>query len=267
LAVGYLHAMPAPARLALLLCAVALAAGCARLGGEAFQTSHNGAIPLADGATLGQTFAVAGPGVAGIDLLTVTYAEQPDPQGTLTVTLRSEDGGQALATATTTGEDVEDNAWVAVTFDEPVEITGPAAFEVAWDGARPIGLRANVPPEDPEPEALRNDPYPYGELLRDGARAGGDLSFRIRGTAGARALPGTVRGLVAGAVGGLAGQPLFALFWAALLLASLALAVYGLRGSDRRREGSATDAAAELDEGGVDEQRGAHRERGADQPQ
>jgi hypothetical protein len=255
-------------RLLLLVCAVALAGGCARLGGEAFQTTHNGALPLSEGSSLGQTIAVAGSGVAGVDLLVVTYTEQADPEGELTVTLLSEPDRTPLATAAAPGTDLDDNSWVGVTFDEPVEISGPAAIEVTWDGARPIGLRANVPPADAEPGDLRNDPYPYGQLLRDGAPAGGDLSFRVRGTAGLRALPGTVRGLATGIVEGVAASPLFALFWGALMAASLALALYGFRGGrGRRRPPVPADAAAELDEGGEGEQRGAHGERAADEAQ
>jgi hypothetical protein len=251
----------------LLLLAVVLS-GCARLGGEAHQPSHSGALPLSADNPIGQTFTIAGSGLAGFDLLMATFGEPPDPSGTLTVTLRARLDAPVLATAEVTGSAIRDNSWVPVRFDEPQEI-GPLAgqppavpadaadgaarpvFEVTWDGASPVGVRANVPARPIEPDVLVNDPYPWGELVLDGELAAGDLAFRVLGIDGVAALPRTVRGLAGGAARGLADRPLFAAGWALLLAGSAALAVYGFRAGTHRAGTVADDRDDRDDRDGV----------------
>jgi hypothetical protein len=212
-----------------LVASVLLLAGCARLGGEAHQPSHNAALALTEGRILGQTFTVAGSGIVGLDLLMATFAQPADPSGTLTVVLRTELDGAELARGEIPGEDIDDNAWVPVRFDGPQSVTGRPEFEVSWSGAAPVGIRANVPPDPLPDDVLVNDPYPGGELVLDGELAAGDLAFRVLGADGAAAAPRTLRGLAGGVVRGLAAQPAFAFGWSALLLGCLALAVAGFR--------------------------------------
>ena len=128
-----------------LVVLVVLAAGCARAGGEPFQPTLSTVVPLAGGATVGQTFQSATGVVAGVDLVTATYAAPADPDGRLRVTLRAEPGGPVLASARVSGADLGDGEWVGVTFDEPVAVPETAVLEVAWRGETPLALFANAP--------------------------------------------------------------------------------------------------------------------------
>jgi hypothetical protein len=220
---------PATRRLLGVALTLLLLTGCARLGGEGASFSHTTALPVTTERTVGQTFTVFGSGVVGVDLLLATFAQPADPEGTLVVTLRDELGGPVVATAEVPGTAITDNAWVAARFDGVQPVAGRPAIEVAWDGASPVGVRANVPPEPIDPDLLVNDPYPLGELVLDGELAAGDLAFRAVGADDAAAAPRTLRGLASGAVRGLAQRPLFAAGWALALLGSAALAVWGFR--------------------------------------
>ncbi len=233
--------------LALPLVALVVA-GCARVGGEAFQPTHNGVVPLEGDATAGQTFRSATGAVRGVDLLVATFGEAADADGTLTVTLTEAATGEELARAEVAGGELADNAWVAVRFGAPVPVADAAAVEAGWDGTRPIALRANVPPAEPaelgqgegergdssegadQTAPLLNDPYPGGELLRDGAPATGDLAFRVVGDPGPGDVIATAGGLARGLAAGLAAQPLFGVAWVLLLGGALLLALRGLHG-------------------------------------
>jgi hypothetical protein len=210
-------------------------AGCARLGGEAFQASHSGAIPLE--VPLGQTFRPATKGIRGIDLLTVTYERTPDPEGVLRVVLGDDQTGATLATASLGGDRVGDNRWVPVRFDPPVPAPRVARLTVAWDGDTPVGLRANFPPPHFDPaEQDANDPYPGGELLRDGTRAAGDLAFRVLGTGGWREAVGQLAGMIRSAGGRLLRDDLpFTLVWLTLVAGAVTLAVTGFQQRHRDR--------------------------------
>lgn len=236
-------------------------AGCARVAGEPFQPTHNGAVPLEQGASLGQTFQVPSGEVTGVDVLVATFAAAAQPDATLHVELLDDPAGRTLAEARIPGGELDDNAWVAARFPEPVPVEdGVAAVNLTWDGDRPVALRANVPPPDFDGQELLNDPYPGGELLRDGTPATGDLAFRVRGNPTPGDALRSAAALVRGLLGGLAARPLFALLWSALLLASLGLAVLGLRRSG-------PGAAEQLPQGRRDEQDRGRDERGAEQPQ
>ncbi len=238
-----------PAALAVRLgLAVALLApaGCARLGGEVLVASHNSVLPVTEETSVGQTFSVAGSAVRGVDLLVATFAAPADPQGVLTVTLFSERGGEVLDVVEVPGTQIHDNSWVAVRFSEPQPLAGRPAFEVTWDGASQLALRANVPRHPIPPDVLINDPYPGGELMINGELAAGDLAFRVVGADGAAAWPRTLVGLARGAVRGLLQRPLFAVGWLLALVGSAALAVWGLRsGRDADAPGAVEDAEAE----------------------
>ncbi|MGH8909496.1 MAG: hypothetical protein ACRD0K_24105 [Egibacteraceae bacterium] len=216
-------------RLFFALAALLVLAGCARLGGEAFQASHSGAVPL--DAPVGQTFRPATSGIRGIDLLTATYGQEQDPSGTLRATLRDAQSGTALAVVSVGGDRIGDNRWVPVRFDPPVPAPEVASITVTWDGDTPVALRANVPPADFDPvEQDANDPYPGGELLRDGVPAAGDLAFRVLGTGGPRETAAQLVGMVQSAGGRLLRDELgFALSWLALLAGAVTLAVIGFR--------------------------------------
>jgi hypothetical protein len=222
-----------PLPLPLLFLVALLLAGCARVAGEPFQPTHNAALPLERGATLGQTFQAPSGAVAGIDLLTATYGLTPAADAVLTVRVLDGPGGRVLDEVEVAGSGVPDNGWAIATFPQPVTVDGAAAVEVFWDGEAPVAVRANVPPADWTTEDLLNDPYPGGELLRDGAPATGDLAFRVRGAPGAGDAAGTAVGLLRGAAAGVVARPLFAVGWSALLAGCLALAVVGFR-EDRR---------------------------------
>jgi hypothetical protein len=230
--------MPTPSRTrrrrrwrALLLVALAalLATGCARIAGEPFQPTHNAALPLSEGSSLGQTFGVPSGAVAGVDLLTATYGRVPPDDAVLAVRLLDGPGGRVLAEVEVPGTDVPDNGWVTATFPEPVPVEGTAAVEVTWDAEDPVAVRANVPGPDWTDEELLNDPYPGGELLRDGAAATGDLAFRVRGDPGPGDAVATAGRLLRGTAAGVVARPLFAVLWSALLAGCLVLAVVGFR--------------------------------------
>lgn len=236
-----------PSALALALCLVA--GGCGRLGGEVLQSSQNGALPLSAGEVLGQTFEPAGDELVGIGLTTATYGRTPS--GVLVTDLLDAADGRLLATAEVDGRDVADNGWTAFRFDSSVPAPGRVALEVRWDGTEPIGLYANVPPAEgadrgglqvTAPGAavaapLENDPYPGGELLRDGRPAAGDLAFRVVGGGGPAAAVRTVAGTVGGGLSGLASAPVFTVLWVLALAGCAVLTLRGLRGgADPARE-------------------------------
>lgn len=214
-------------RAALPLVAAVLLAGC---GSEPFQPTHTDAVPL-DGGAVGQTFRSASQAVGGVDLLVATYREPPDAGGTLTVRLRHAPGGPVAAQADIGGAALEDNTWVAARFDEPVAVGEQAALEVAWDGDTRLGLRANLPPGEVGTDRLLNDPYPGGELTRQGQPAAGDLAFRV---VGAREPLAWLTGLARGAGSRLLRAPVFAAVWVVLLAGAIALAVAGLVRPPRR---------------------------------
>jgi hypothetical protein len=226
-----------------LLALLALAA-CARTGGEEFQGTLNGVVPVTG--TIGQTFRPATDGVRGVDLLTATYGTLADPKGTLVVTLKDATTGEELRTTRIPGTELGDNQWVAARFDPPVPAPEVAAVSVGWTGATPVALYVNAPPS---PLDLRvqdiNDPYPGGELLVGGRRALGDLAFRAVGTGGAGAGVGQVVGMIRSAGGRLLRHELgFAVAWLLLLAGTGGLAVWGFRGGRARQ----------LDDGGSREQ-------------
>lgn len=210
-----------------VLAAAATLAGC---GAGPFQPTHTGVVPLGGDAAAGQTFRPASARVGRVDLLVATYGRAADPDGVLAVTLRAGAGGEVLARARVPGSALEDNTWVAVPFEgAPVVAGDRAAFEVRWQGAEPVALRANVPPAEVGEDRLLNDPYPGGELLRDGEPAAGDLAFRVAGEGGTVAAAAGVARLARGAGARLLAQPVFAAAWLLLLAAAVALAVRGLR--------------------------------------
>lgn len=206
--------------------------GCARAGGEAFQPSLNQALPLAGQAVVGQTFTPAGDVVTGVDVLVATFAADVDPDGMLRVTLRDRPGAVALATATVPGAAIPgDGTWVAARFGEPAPVTASAAIELSWDGMTPLAVWANVPPTaDATP---LNDPYPGGQLLRDGRAAPGDLAFRVRGAGGAAALGDQAVEVLRSTVNRLLAVPGFSAAWTLALAGAVALAVAGLRRPSR----------------------------------
>ena len=211
--------------LVLALCA------CERVGGEAFQATRNGVVDLDDAQLVGQSFASPTQTVTGVDLLIATYDQTPDPDGVLQVDLVDLDRGDVLATSEVAGTDLADNRWVAMRFDEPVAVEGPAAVLAGWDGTSQVGLHANIPPQDRTDEELLNDPYPGGELILDGEAAPGDLAFRVTGDPGPGTVAETAWGLIRGAGSALLRQPVFGVGWAVLMAASTALMVYGRRRS------------------------------------
>lgn len=250
--------MPRPAAVLLLLVCL-LPAGCARVGGDPAQWSHNTVMPLSEEGTVGQTFGVASEALVGVDVLMATFGQMADPAGALEVDLRDAATGDALASTTTPGGAITDNSWSPVRFDPPVKVDGPVAIELSWRGASPVAVRANRPREQVDGETLVNDPYPDGQLLLDGEPATGDLAFRVVGSNGPEVLPATVAGLLRSAVSGLLQQPLFAAAWSGLLLGCVALVVVGTVRHRRRH------AAPQLAEGGRDEQGGGDGEGGPDE--
>jgi hypothetical protein len=225
-----------------VIAALLAVSGCARLGGEAFQPTYSMALPLGD--PVGQTFRPATDAIAGIDLFTVTYAQPADPRGVLTVTLQDGLGGRQLASATLGGQQIADNRGARARFNPPVPAPQVAAVMVRWDGATTVGLQANIPPPGYDPvQQDANDPYPGGELIWNGARAQGDLAFRVVGSGGPDALARQLGGIVRSAGGRLLrDEPAFTLSWLTLLASAVALAVTGLHrrpselGNRRHRE-------------------------------
>ena len=237
--------------------------GCGRLGGEVLQSSQNAALPLAAGDVLGQTFAPAGDELVGVDLTTATYGRVPS--GTLAVELLDGADGRVLARAEAQGREVADNGWTAFRFESPAPAPERAALEVRWDGAQPVGLYANVPPADDADRGglqvtapgaaaappLENDPYPRGQILRDGQPATGDLAFRVLGGGGMGGALRTLAGSLGGGLAGLASAPLFAVVWVAALVGAAVLALRGLRpGRTRSAAPTARRAARDPDDPG-----------------
>jgi len=248
------------ARLWALAClTLLLLAGCGRVSGDAYQPTHTATLPLgrtAGGAsTLGQSFVPAGARIAEIDFLTATYDRAVS--GRLRVRLLDAEG-RVITTALVEGAAIQENAWTPVRFDPPPQVPAMVTVELDWDGDQPVGLRSNLPPEDPatgasdEGETLENDPYAGGTLHRDGQPVPGDLAFRVVGTRGVAAAPDAVGQVVDHAGTTLGGTPLFTAVWVLLLVLGVALAVAGLM----RRERIAAAGADQLDQGRPHEQRG-----------
>lgn len=218
---------------AILLAALG-ATGCARAGGDAFQATLTEAVAVHE-TPVGQTFDPGADRLAGVDLLTATFGERPDPSGELVVSLVDRATGETVATAEVPAEEIDDGAWVAARFDEPARVPAEPAISVEWTGESPVGLWANVPPADADrDERLINDPYPGGQLLRDGQPAAGDLAFRVVGDVGPAEPLRALARVAGGAVLTLAAVPWFGMVWAALLVGAVALAVAGFRLQRRR---------------------------------
>lgn len=222
----------------LVAAAIVLAAlgatGCARAGGDAFQATLTDAVAVHD-TPAGQTFDPGADRLAGVDLLTATFGERPDPSGELVVSLVDRASGETVATAEVPAEDIDDGAWVPVRFDEPAPVPAEPAISAEWTGESPVGLWANVPPADADSaERLINDPYPGGQLLRDGQPSAGDLAFRVVGDVGPAEPLWALARVAGGAVLTLAAVPWFGVVWAVLLAGALSLAVAGFRLQRRR---------------------------------
>jgi hypothetical protein len=236
---------------ALALAAVLVVPGCGRLGGEAFQATHSRVLQLDDAQRLGQSFRPATDRIAGVDLLTASFAGPADARGTLELRLLHRVDGPQLALATVPGEAVEDNAWLSVRFDAPVAVSEQAVFDVRWRGAAPIGLYANVPPDPPVPRMPPNDPYSGGELLINGERAAGDLAFRAVNPSRPADLTAALSGLLRETGARLLDRPGFTVVWLLLVAAAAGLGLAGL-------------TRAQLLDRGPGKQRGEHEE-GAEQ--
>jgi membrane protein implicated in regulation of membrane protease activity len=242
-------------RLRTALCALALTLmGCQRVGGEAFQETFNQPLALTR-EVVGQSFRPATGGIAAVNVLLATYDAEPDPAGTLRAVLREGVGGPVLARIEVPGTALGNNEWAPLRFAEPVPSPEVAALELTWDGASPLAVWADVP-LDGGTDAFPNDPYPGGQLLLGGEPAPGDLAFRVVGTGGLAALPGTLAGIARQGLGRLADDPAFAVGWGTLLAAAGSLAVAGLRRPARQRR-----------ERGPGEEHGQDEERRAGQPQ
>lgn len=211
-----------------LLLLLVLAGGCARAGGEAFQPTLNEPLPLEAGRTLGQSLNPAGSAVAGVDLQVATYDAPADPEGILTVTLVDPVSGDVLDTAQVGGDAMADASWVRADFGTPVAVGDVVVVEASWDGDTPLALWANVPPAGPAVEVV-NDPYPDGQLVRDGRPSDGDLAFRVVGAGGVGAGAGQLAEVVRSTGARLADQPAFAVLWGLAVVGAAALAVVGLR--------------------------------------
>lgn len=228
---------------------VVVLSGCQAAGGEAFQYSFNQALVL-DDRTVGQSFRPATERIAGVDLLVATFDQPVDPAGTLRAVLHDGPDGPVLARATLEGTDLANNEWAPVRFVPAVPAPQVAAVKLSWDGASPLAIWGNVPAaQEPADTALMNDPYPGGQLLRDGERAVGDLAFRVVGSGDATDAARNVAGILRQGAGRLAARPLFLGLWVLALAGAGGLGVYGLR-----------RPAGELDDGGGDQQRRRHDE-------
>lgn len=217
-------------RLALPLLLLVLAGGCARAGGEAFQPTLNEPLPLEAGRTLGQSVNPAGDAVSGVDLQVATYDAPADPEGVLTVALVDPASGEVLDSAQVGGDVLVDAAWVRADFGTPVAVGEVVVVEASWEGDTPLALWANVPPPGPAVEVV-NDPYPHGQLVRDGQPSEGDLAFRVLGVGGAGAGAGQAVEVGRSAAARLADQPAFAVLWGLAVVGSAGLAVVGWRRS------------------------------------
>ena len=210
--------------------AMLLLTGCARTGGEPFQPTHNGPLPLEEGATVAQTINPAGDAISGLDVQVATYAAPADPDGALTLALRDPDTGRRIARTSVPGSDLADTTWVAIRFDEPVDVPDVVLAELSWEGATPLALWANTPASPQVRSAgVPNDPYEDGELVVDGLPRTGDLAFRVRGVAGPSTALAQLGEVVASAGSRLLAEPIFAILWLLALVGGVALAVRGLR--------------------------------------
>lgn len=213
--------------------------GCQEASGEAFQYSLNAPVMLG-GEPVGQTFRPVTERVAGVDVLVATFDRPADPQGRLRAVLRDGDG-RVLARTTVDGADLGNDEWAPVRFSPPVPAPEVAAFELTWDGSSPLAVWANVPLDEPGEDDLLNDPYPGGQLLRDGEPAVGDLAFRVVGSGGPLDAARNLGRILRAGASRLAGDPLFLGLWVTALVGAGALGAWGLRRptgklGDRRRD-------------------------------
>lgn len=222
-----------PLALLAVVTTVVATGGCARAGGDAFQATVTDALPAHE-EPVGQTFTPGADRIAGVDLLTATFRERPDPDGELVVALVDHDAGETVATAEVPAEVVDDSGWVPARFDEPASPPPNPAFTVEWTGDSTVGVWANVPPPDVDgDERLINDPYPGGQLLRGGQPATGDLAFRVVGDVGVAEPLRALARLAGGAVLALAAVPWFGVLWGLMFAGAVALAVAGFRAARR----------------------------------
>lgn len=213
---------------------VLLGVGCGRAGGEPFQPTLNGVVPLSDdpGGMVAQMINPAGEAVSAVAVEVATYAAPADPDGVLTLRLRDPDGGAVLAAGEVRGADLADATWAQVRFDPPVAVADLVLLEATWSGATPLALWANTAPQERDPAVQdANDPYPGGSLLIDGQPVEGDLVFRVQGGGGLATALRQVAEVVRSAASRATAQPLFALVWVMALTGSTIMAVRGLRGS------------------------------------
>lgn len=225
--------------LLLLVLLAALAGGCARAGGEAFQPTLNSPVLIEPDGSVGQTLNPVTDVVRGVDVPVATFAAEADPAGTLELSLLPADETGAdeppLGTARIAGADLADSAWVTARFEPPVRHDGPLLLTATWDGATTLALWANRPPDEAAAspfapgEVPANDPYLDGQLVIDGRPAEGDLAFRVRGAGDAAAGLEQLQEVARSTAARLADGPAFALAWALLVAGSAALAVRGLR--------------------------------------
>lgn len=217
-----------PALLAALVLLLGLA-GCARAGGEPFQPTLNSPITLEEGSVLGQTLNPAGDAVAAVEVQVATFDAPADPAGVLTVVLRDPGDGAAIDTAQVAGADLADAAWVRASFDGPVTVPDVVLAEVSWEGATPLALWANLPLSGDGSASIVNDPYPGGQLVRDGRPAEGDLAFRVVGDGGVAAGVAQVGEVIRSTGARLRDEPAFAVVWLLALVGCGVLAISGLR--------------------------------------
>lgn len=201
--------------------------GCQAASGEVFQYTFNQPLVLED-QTVGQTFHPATGGVAGVDVLMATFGPVADPSGELKAVLRDGIDGPVLARTSLSGADLGDNEWAPIRFASPVPAPQVAALELAWRGEGDVAVWANAPRHEIGEDDLLNDPYKGGELLRDGEPAVGDLAFRVVGTGGPADAARNMAAILRQGAGRLAGDPVFALGWLALLGGAVGLGVWGL---------------------------------------
>lgn len=203
-------------------------AGCQAASGEVFQHSFNQPLMLGD-RPVGQTFRPVTAEIAGVDVLLATYAQSVDPAGELAAVLRAGAGGRVLARTVLRHPDLGNDEWAAIRFVPPVAASEVLAVELTWDGASPLAVWANVPLEAPGEDDLLNDPYPGGELLRDGDAAVGDLAFRVVGSGGPGDAARNVMAVLRSGASRLADRPLFLVTWLLLLAGAGGFGVWGLR--------------------------------------
>lgn len=218
------------ARLTVLVLTLLGVAGCARVGGEAFQPTVTTALTLTESRPVGQTIRPAGGTLRGIDVLVATYGTSADPAGTLRMDVL-DPAGATLSSTQVAGSALRDNDWVTLRFPEPVPVPTQVALHLVWTGQSQVGLYANTP-TTPHPDGVPlNDPYPGGELLIDGVPAPGDLAFRVQGDGDIGTAVKAAGRLSRNAAGRLADVPGFALLWLILMGGATALAARGFRRS------------------------------------